>query len=170
MNSDPLSLADVDLGKLNVLLAYENVSAALWASELITELLQIDPGAPGVTFSPRSFGMLGDPSWIHSTAAKWVEADLIVIACTSERMVLSRAVEKWLETLLGNYSTDLIKPAVVAYFRADEKYDDSSSPRLQAVQRIAAQAGCKFFAPFVSREESEPAPSVETLQTEVSNV
>jgi hypothetical protein len=169
MNSDSLSLADVDLGKLNVLLAYENVSAALWASELITELLQVDPGAPGVSFSPRSFGMLGDPSWIHSTAAKWVDADLVVIACTTDRMVLSRAVEKWLETLLGQYATDPIKPAVVAYFRAANVYDNSSSPRLQTVQRIAREAGCKFFAPFVSREEVEPVANIQPLQAEATH-
>jgi hypothetical protein len=168
MTSDSSFLSDTDLGKLNVSLVYENVSAALWAAELLTKLLRVDAGAPAISFSPRSFGMLGDPSWPGMTSVSIFEADLIVIACTSDQMVLSRSVEKWLETVLKQ-NGDLIRPAVVAYFRSDEGYDKLSSPRLQTVQEIARQAGCKFFAPFVSHEEAESVSSNGPLKGELTH-
>jgi len=162
------SLHESNLGKLNVLLAYENVAAALWAADLLTNLLRADKDISGVTFSPRSFGMLGDPELVSRATAELVEADLIVVSCTSGLMELSRSVEKWLEVLL-NQDAGGIKPAVVAFLRCNDEYDKLSSPRIQTLRRIAAKAGCRFFAPFVTPEESEQTAGDALAHAEVSH-
>jgi hypothetical protein len=62
MNFDSRFLRDLDLGKLNVFLAYENIAAALWASDLLTNLLRFDSDALAISYLPKSFEMLGSPS------------------------------------------------------------------------------------------------------------
>jgi hypothetical protein len=162
------SLHESNLGKLNVLLAYENVAAALWAADLLSNLFRADKDIAGVTFSPRSFGMLSDPELVSMASARLIEADLIVISCTSESMELSESVEKWLEVLL-NQDAGGIKPAVVALLRCNDEYDKLSSPRIQVLQRLAANAGCRFFAPFVTPEESEQTTGDALVHAEVSH-
>jgi len=134
--------------EINVILAYESLSAALWAAETLTGLLRRISGGAEPRLSPWSFSTLENPALRpHATAAA-VAADLIVITTSSGFSVLPASVESWLGKSLAErrHATT----AVAALFGQPNRPDRADSPRLQTVQRLARDAGCEFFAPQVT--------------------
>lgn len=134
--------------EMTVILAYENIAAAMWAAETITALLRRIPDGPEPHLSPWSFSTLEDPEYRAHAMAAAVEADLIVIATSSVLRLLPLSVESWLgKCLTGRHNATT---AVAAFFGRADLPDRVDSPRLQTVQRLAKEAGCAFFAPGVN--------------------
>lgn len=132
---------------LHVFLAYENLAAALHASESLTVLSRKDPDGLVMKLSPWSFTTLADPQW-HAQAGAYVErSHLLVIAAWSAAPKLSITIEAWLRSCLVQPREQCL--AVAALFHTGGGPDDADSPRLRSVQRIAHEAGCAFFAPGV---------------------
>lgn len=133
---------------LHVFLAYENLAAALRASETLAVLGRREPDGLAVQLSPWSFSALEDPQLCAQAAPYAERAHLIVIAACGAVPRLSAAIEVWLRTCLVQSHEGHL--AVAALFHCRDGPDDASSPRLRSVQRIAREAGCEFFAPGVT--------------------
>ena len=139
---DAFSVTPTDL---NVFLAYENLAAALRASESLAVLSRKDCDGLALKLSPWSFAALAEPQW-RAQAATHVECvHLIVIAAYSAGARLPVAIEAWLQTCLAAVREDDL--AVAALLHGSDGPDGAQSPRLRSVQRIAQEAGCAFFAP-----------------------
>jgi len=142
--AEPLPAASTDL---NVFLAYENLAAALRASDVLAVLTRKELDGLAVKLSPWSFATLAEPQW-RAQAAPYVErAHLLVIAACSPAPTLSVTIEAWLRLCLAQPREECL--AVAALFHHSGGPDDASSPRVRSVQRIAQEAGCAFFAPGV---------------------
>lgn len=136
--------------ELNVFLAYENLAAALHASESLAVLSRRDSDGLVVKLSPWSFATLAEPQWRAQAAPHVERAHLLVIAAWSAAPKLSVTIEMWLRSCLAQPREQCL--AIAALLQNDDKPDDADSPRLRSVQRIAQEAGCAFFAPGVSDE------------------
>lgn len=135
---------------LHVFLAYENLAAALHASESLTVLSRKDPDGLVVKLSPWSFATLVEPQWRAQAGPHVERAHLLVIAAWSAAPKLSVTIEAWLRSCLARPRAQSL--AVAALFHHGEGPDGANSPRLRSVQRIAQEAGCAFFAPGVRDE------------------
>ena len=145
--ADAPSDAAVDL---HVLLAYENLAAALRATEMLATLSRKDPDGLAVQLSPWSFAALENSDWRAQAVPYAARAHLIVIAACGAVPRLSAAIEDWLQTCLAQPREDHL--AVAALFHRHDRPDGGDSPRLRSVQRLAHEAGCAFFAPGVTGE------------------
>lgn len=135
---------------MNVTLAYESMSSALWAAETLTDLLRKDRGAPALNLSPWCFGVLGNPAWCSLAAADTGKADIIVLSTSSKVMQqLPAPIEHWLAMCLRRQPR-AGRLAVVAFFRSGKTHDGFDSPRLRKVQHLVQQAGAEFFAPALT--------------------
>lgn len=135
---------------LHVFLAYENLAAALRASEALAMLRRREPDGLAMQLSPWSFSALEDPQLCALAAPHAKRAHLIVVAACGAVPRLSAAIEAWLRTCLAQSHEGHL--AVAALFHCRDVPDDANSPRLHLVQRIAYEAGCAFFAPGVTGE------------------
>lgn len=135
---------------LHIFLAYENLAAALRASEALAVLRRREPDGLTVQLSPWSFSALEDPQLCAQAAPYVGRAHLIVIAACGAVPRLSATIEVWLRACLAQSHEDHL--AVAALFHCRDGPDDANSPRLRSVQRIAYEAGCAFFAPGVTGE------------------
>lgn len=145
--AEALPAASTDL---NVVLAYENLAAALRASDALAVLTRKEPDALAVKLSPWSFASLAEPL-LRAQAVSHVEcAHLLVIAACSAAPKLSVTIEAWLRSCLAQPREERL--GVAALFHHSGGPDDANSPRLRSVQRIAQEAGCAFFAPGVRDE------------------
>ena len=136
----------------NVILAYDSISAALWASENLTDLLRKKHGDPAVNLSSWNFGVLSNPAWSDLATADTLNADIIVLSTTSKIMqVLPPAVEHWLGKCLSRQHNGT-RLSVVAFFRCGDNLDGVDSPRLQKVKQLVQKAGGFFFAPAITEE------------------
>ncbi len=133
---------------LHVLLAYENISAALWAAESLTNLFRRLPLGPQMSLSPWSFAMLADLEFRARAAEAAVDSDLLVVATSSDPRLLPAAVESWLTECLCGQTRAI--SAVAAFLGREGLFDGADSPRLKTVQRLAKRAGCEFFAPHAA--------------------
>lgn len=134
--------------ELRVVLAYENLSAALDAAETLTMLSRKERDGLRLRLSPWSYAALGEPRCRAMALRDVGRADLVVVASRSTPHALSAMVESWLKTCLGRRGEPRL--AIAALFGCDDHRDGTDSPRLQAVQRLAKEAGCVFFAPGLS--------------------
>ena len=139
------SPAGADRRETIVLLAYENLAAALRASELIGSLVRQISADDRALLRPWKFSSLERPDQSARAAASALGADLIVIAGSGTNHELPAFVETWLEKSLGRPRR--LPTAVAALFSDPDLPDCPDSPRLQTVQRLADAAGCPFFAP-----------------------
>lgn len=131
--------------EMKVVLAYENVAAAVWAMESLRGLLQTTEHMRS-HLSPWNFSILQRGPGAD-TAAK--EADLIVIsAAGNDERALPRGVERWLGKCLAHRRNS--KTAIAALLGEPTNPDRAESPRLQRLQQLAHDAGCEFFAPSVT--------------------
>jgi len=139
-----------NLKRLNVTLAYEGISSAVWAAEKLTGLLRKAWSVPKLCLSPWCFGVLDDPNWGDRVVSESADADMIVLSTSSRIMdQLPPSIEHWLQLCLSRqHGGD--RPIVVALFRCGEVPDDIDSPRIQKVMHLVQQAGCGFFAPFLA--------------------
>ena len=137
--------------ELNVVLAYESLSAALWAGEILAALSRKDSDQPMVRLLPWSFSTLENPALRRLAAADADQADLIVIASRGVASTLSAGFEDWLKTCLTR-PRRTARLAVAALFEPDVRLAGADSPRLQAVRRLTQAAGCTFFAPRAAEE------------------
>lgn len=147
----PTGFASTDAGsppEMTVVLAYENLSAALWASETLAGLIRQVPDEPPPRLLPWNFSTLGIPEHCAEATAAALRADLIVIATSSAPRLLPESIESWLGKCLADRPGG--KAAVAALFRRADLPDRDDSPRLQTVQRLAREAGCEFFSPSVN--------------------
>ena len=133
---------------LKIILAYENLSAALWAAEAFKRLLHQNPENLETQLSPWSFSTLSDPNYIVQATDAAAEADLIVIAASSSFRLLPTFVEVWLKK--GLQVRRSAHTAVAALFGCASRPDRPDSIRLQTVQRLAREAGCEFFTPTIA--------------------
>ena len=133
--------------EINVTLAYETLSAALWATETLTRMIRKAPNRPEPRLSPWNFSTLDDPLLRARATAAAKDSDLIVIATSSGSLNLPTSVEDWLGVCLANRHGE--NTAVAALFGPSNQPDRMDSPRILTVQRIAREAGCEFFAPRV---------------------
>jgi hypothetical protein len=132
---------------INVTLAYETLSAALWATETLTRLFRKVPNRLEPRLSPWNFSTLEDPALREQALAAATHSDLIVIATSSGSANLPASVENWLGKCLESRHGE--NTAVAALFGQANQPDRLDSPRILTVQRIAKEAGCEFFAPRV---------------------
>lgn len=140
---------------LNVLLAYENMAAALYASESLATITRQEPAGLVVKLSPWSFAALAEPQWRVEAVVQVRRAHLLVIAAWSAAPDLPVAIEVWLRSCLRQPRAE--PQAVAALFRHGAAPDGARSPRLRSVRRIAQEAGCAFFAPGVGEQLSRSA-------------
>jgi len=132
--------------KLKIILAYENLSAALWAAETFTGLLRKSPEGADTQLLPWSFATLSNPADQAQATAAAAQADLIVIAPSSSFRLLPGFVESWLKKCLS--VPRRTNTAVAALLRSAHRPEAPDSQRLRAVKRLAEEAGCRFFAPL----------------------
>jgi hypothetical protein len=125
---------------VNVVLAYENLSAALWAGEILARLLQQIPGARNL--SPWSFSCLHDPESHGEATTAVVQADWIVVATSSGNRPLPDAIEGWLKHSLAKRGGG---GAVTGLSKHGNAPASTSSITMQILQRVAEEAGCGFF-------------------------
>ena len=90
---------------IDVVFAYENLSAALWATDILDGLIRRGPDGPRRHLSPWSFATLGDGHWCSLATAAAAHAHLIVIATSSEAKPLPPPVATWLERCLASPRT-----------------------------------------------------------------
>lgn len=141
-------------GAMHVTLAYENLSAALWASETLPGLCrQFAPGSEPC-FTTWNFSALGERSREAQVTAATRRADLIVIAFSDSHRPMPASVETWLQKGLAQRRG--ARPPIAALFGAAEPSGGSESSTLRALQGITKQAGSALLAPSVD----EPALSV----------
>ena len=145
-----LPLADAaHLARLNTVLVYESLSAALWAAETIIGLTRGVPLRLQPHITSWSFAALENPINAAMATTASVRAKLIVLSSCSSSTSLPAAIERWLRNCLADGGTTIA--AVAALFgRADSPDNLNISPRLQTVQRLAKEAGCDFFAAGVA--------------------
>ena len=141
--------ADAELPpKIKIVLAYENLSAALWATEAFTVMLRQSPDGPKTQLIPWSFSTLSNPDFSAQATDVAAQADLIVIATSSNFRLLPAFLENWLGKCLSGKRGP--QTAVAALFGRANRPERSDSMRLRAVQELAEKAGCRFLAPFVT--------------------
>lgn len=134
---------------MKIVLAYENLSAALWAAEAFAGLLHQSPNSAKTQLIPWSFSTLSNPDSNMQATDAAAHADLIVIAASSNFRLLPAFVENWLcKCLSGRRGPHT---AVAALFGRANCLERADSLRLQTVQRLAEKAGCRFFAPFTQK-------------------
>ena len=131
---------------MNIILAYENLSAALWAAEAFTGLLRRSFEGQTTELSPWSFATLANPACRAQATDAATRADLIVIAASSGFKLLPAVVETWLGKCLSGPRR--ANGAVAAFFGHAHRPEAADSLRLQTVQRLAKEAGCQFLIPF----------------------
>jgi hypothetical protein len=137
-------------GALSFFLAYENLSAALWAMETLTGLRGGISNRSEPRLSSWSFPTLENPKFRARATAVAVEADLIVIAISSGFGLLPAALEGWLRRCLAGQRSG--NAAVVALVGRADFPDREDSLRLKTVQGMAREVGRLFFAPWVTEE------------------
>jgi hypothetical protein len=130
---------------MNLVLAYENLSAALWATERLKGVLRAISRDGEPRLSPWSFSTLENPALRDHAAAAGRQADLVIVATSSMARHLPAAVESWLARCLSARGDNAA--AVVAFLGCGNQPDPADSPRLQTVQRLTHEAGCDFFSP-----------------------
>lgn len=126
---------------LNVVFAYENLSAAVWAGEIIDRLLQQIPGVKNL--SPWSFSSLNDPRFHGPAMAAVIQADWIVVATSRGSRLLPKKVENWLKESLAQRGQDGAPATLVG---AADLPSGTCSPAMEELQRLADEVGCGFFA------------------------
>lgn len=139
---------------MDVTLAYENLSAALWASETLTELFGRIADGPEPRFSPWNFSTLENPLLQARATAGALHSDLIVIAISSANRLLPASVEAWLGKCLAKRRG--AHTAVAALFGPWNPPDRPDSLTLRSLQHLTREAGCELIVPSVN----EPALSV----------
>ncbi len=137
-------------GKMSILLAYENLSSALWATETLNGLFRRMPLRQEPRLSPRCFSALADSEHRTRTTALAAQANVIVIAVSSNIAQLPAYLEGWLEECLA--AGREANTAVAVLFGNPHHPDPADSPRLRMVQRLAEKAGCAFFAPWLDAD------------------
>lgn len=90
------------------------------------------------------FDFLEDTGWFALALADATDADIIVIA-TSSNHGLSISVEDWIKSCLLRKRGS--SAAVVALLGPEQNMDGQDSPRLQFLQGAVQKAGLDFFAP-----------------------
>ena len=135
----------------NVIIAYENLSAALWAAEILPRLLRQILDGPKLRVTSWSFSNLENQEHREKATAAAGEADLIVIASSHGSRPLPEAVESWLEKC--RFERRNANAAVAALSGRAHLPDSADAPRRQTVQRLAKETGCEFFAPCVTEAE-----------------
>jgi hypothetical protein len=133
---------------INIVVAYDNLSAALWAAEALGSVRAQLPAGAESRLSPWSFATMENPAYSAEATAAAVKADLIVLAISTPVSRLPIPAETWLRTCLAGRRK--AKTAVAAVFGCPGSMDGADSLRLQTVQRLAADHGCEFFAPGVA--------------------
>jgi len=146
-DANALSVAAVDLC---VFLAYENLSVALQAADLLDALKRKVSADVALHLSPWSFATLEAPEWRSRAMANVRRAHLIIIAASGSVRWFSPAMENWLKTCLRQSREN--RPAVAAFLVRDDRLDFAETPRLRAVQRHAQEAGCAFIAPGMAED------------------
>ena len=131
-----------------VILAYENLSAVLWAAENLPRLLHQIPDGPKLRVTPWSFSNLENRERREKATTAAREADLIVIASSPGSQPLPEAVQSWLGEC--RFERRNANTAVIALFGRAHFPDSADSCRRQTVQRLAKEAGCEFYAPSVT--------------------
>ena len=133
--------------QLNVLVAYDDVSAGQHAMRVIgnvdRQLDELEKRYPSLW----RFDLLEDPDWRLLATAEALQADLLVISA-SGRSGLPVGVKTWFKTCLAQKKGTAA--AVVALFGVGERMDSPDSPRIQFVKSAVEAAGLAFFAPGVA--------------------
>jgi hypothetical protein len=138
--------------EMRVFLAYEDLAAALWATETLCGLRHRLPRRPELHSFPWSFSTLENPRYRAHTEALATQADLIVVAISNAFLPLPAPFESWLQTCLaGRRRADA---AVAALMRRATLPAPADSPRLRTVRSLAERAGCDFFDPSVPEPAS----------------
>lgn len=132
---------------LSVFLAYENLAAALFATDTLTALSRKDPDGLIVQLSPWSFSTLLDPLRRASAAPTVGQARLVVIAGGGALAALPGPMVEWLKFCLVQRGDD--HPAIVAIFTRGNHPVRAESLRRRSVERLAQETGCAFFSPGV---------------------
>ena len=129
----------------NVILAYENLSAALWAAENLPRLLRQIPDGPKLRVAPWSFSKLENREHREQAAAAAGEAHLIVIASSRGSRPLPETVKSWLgKCRFERRSAD---SAAASFLDDTPRPGGADSPRLRTAPRFAEETGCEFFVP-----------------------
>jgi hypothetical protein len=135
---------------VSIFMAYNNLSAALWATETLTGLFRQLPHSPEPHLSPQCFSTLEDPRFRAHATAVAVQANLIVVSISSELNRLPDFVESWLEKCLAAKRDT--HATVVALFGRPGFPDPADSPRFRSMRCLAEQTGCTLFAPWLADE------------------
>lgn len=133
---------------MNLVLAYENLSAALWATERLSGVLRSISQGGIPHLSPWSFSTLENPELREQATAAGFQADLLVVATSSVTQRLPAAVENWLGKCLSGRRSPAT--AVIAFLGCANLLDQADSPRLQTMRQLTEDAGCQFFSPSVT--------------------
>jgi hypothetical protein len=132
----------------NIVFAYDNLAAALWATEALDSFRAQLPDGAEPRLSPWSLATLENRACRAEATAEAVGADLIVVAISNRFSQLPISVEGWLRTVLaGRRKTSI---TVAAVFGDADLMDGADSLRLQTMQRLAEEHGCEFLAPGVT--------------------
>jgi hypothetical protein len=130
--------------ELNVILAYENLSAALWAMETLTELLQQMSNRAEPRFSAWNFAKLRSAHYCAEATAAALGADLIMIAVANRETLLPSSVKSWLGRCLFHRCN--ANQAIAALYGRANFYERRPSPHSREIQSPASDPGCEFFA------------------------
>jgi hypothetical protein len=135
-------------GEINVTLAYENLSAALWASETLNRLFCQIADGPEAHLSPWNFSTLEDSFLRVPATDAAIQSDLIVIALSSANHVLPASVATWLRNCLAQRRG--AHTAVAALFAPSHSAHRPDATGIQTLQRLTEEAGCEFIASSVT--------------------
>ncbi len=131
-----------------VVVVYDDVSAGQHAIRVLANVFP-EP-EDRLQLLPRfwRFDFLEDTDWFALALADATDADIIVIA-TSSNHGLNISVEDWIRSCLPRKRGS--SAAVVALLGPEQGMDGQDSPRLQFLEAAARNAGLDFFAPKFRR-------------------
>lgn len=159
--TDSFSSQTADSPGPNLVIIYENLSAALWATDTVMNLFRKITDCPIPRLSAWSFPSLDNLGSRCRATRDALSADLLVIAASSAHRHLPAFLEEWIGSCLATPGRS--QCAIAALLRRASIPDGADSPRLQSLQRLAHTNGCEFFAPFVKPPEPQVVPDSDAI-------
>ena len=128
------------------MVAYDDLSAGQRAIHLLDELIQRFDYRIELTIRPWSFALINSPEGRALADAEELAADILVISTTSETAI-PRTVEAWIRQCLS--VSHRKKVMVVALPGTANNINEANSTLLEALKRLADEAGEDFSAPVL---------------------
>jgi len=136
--------------RFNVLIAYDDVAAALRAMRLFSYLEREHGEGLKLEAKCWRFDLLEDDAWLELAVEEGIKADLLILSASS-KSELPAAVQGWIKACLVLKRGS--EAAVVGLFGTEEEMDQAASG-LQFLRRATEKCGLVFFAPRPTRQHA----------------